>query len=169
MMLFLVAHPDAAKEKEMKKSFSHERKIVKLAIHVCVKNLFSQEEIMKKSLVLLLLTMLSMTTYSQAATSQDTHLGQAVEESGKAVKAGAQASGHASASAAHALVGSGQVVSAAASVPLAVGGSALTSAGAASTAAAKGLQQAASAPAGKPLDISEESMSTTPPDKALQR
>jgi len=92
---------------------------------------------------------------------QDTHSGQAVRESG-------QASVHASASAAHALVASGQVTSAVSAVPLAIGGAALTSAGTASTGAAKSLQKAASAPAGTPLKITDESLVTVPPDEALK-
>jgi len=43
------------------------------------------------------------------------------------------------------------------------------SAGAASAVAAKGSQQAASSPARKPLEITEESLTIVPPDQALQR
>lgn len=97
-----------------------------------------------------------------AVAGEETHAGQAVREAGAA-------SGHASASAAHALVASGQVVSAASSVPLALSGAAATSAGAASTAAAIGLHKAATAPAGKPLPVAEESLVTVPPDQALKQ
>jgi hypothetical protein len=161
-----------AKAKEPGKEFSFlmKKKVAKLAASVRAKeNFYLREEIMKKSLVLLLLPMLSIAVYCQALAGENTHSGQAIRESGQAAKASAEASGHASASAAHALVGSGQVVSAAASVPLAIGGAALTSAGSASTAAAKGLQQAAVAPAGKPLKITEESMTIIPPDQALKQ
>ena len=94
--------------------------------------------------------------------SEETHAGKALHEAGAA-------SGHASASAGHALVATGQVTSAAASVPLAVSGAAATSAGAASTAAAVELHKAAIAPAGKPLPVAEESLTTVPPDQALQQ
>ena len=92
--------------------------------------------------------------------SEETHAGKALHEAGAA-------SGHASASAGHALVATGQVTSAAASVPLAVSGAAATSAGAASTAAE--LHKTAIAPAGKPLPVAEESLTTVPPDQALKQ
>ncbi|MCL2790591.1 MAG: hypothetical protein FWD79_08090 [Desulfobulbus sp.] len=117
---------------------------------------------MKKSFMLLLSSMFVSAMCCQALAGEDTHVGQAVKE-------GVQASGHASGSAAHALVASGQVTSAAASVPLAISGQTLTSAGVGSSKAAIGLQQAASAPVRKPLEITDESISTTPPDQALQR
>lgn len=88
----------------------------------------------------------------------NTHSGQAVKE---AVKAGS----HASASAGHAIVGSGQVTSAASAVPLAIAGSA----GAVSTEIAKDLMEAATAPIGAPLEITDESVTAgPPPNKALE-
>jgi hypothetical protein len=81
-----------------------------------------------------------------------THSGQAVQE-------GVKASGHASKSAAHAIVGTGQVVSGAVAVPLAIGGSA----GAVSAQSAKGLMDAATAPVGTPLEITDESVTAGPP------
>ena len=93
---------------------------------------------------------------------EETHAGKALHEAGAA-------SGHASASAGHALVATGQVTSAVASVPLAVSGAVATSAGAASTAAAVELHKAAIAPAGKPLPVADESLTTVPPDQALQQ
>ncbi len=82
----------------------------------------------------------------------DTHSGQAVKEAGKA-------GSHASASAGHAIVGSGQVTSAASAVPLAIAGSA----GAVSTEIAKDLMEAATAPIGTPLEITDESVTAGPP------
>ena len=71
-------------------------------------------------------TTFSLSIVGQAlAGGEDTHVGQAVSE-------GFQASGHASASAAHSIIASGQVTSAAAVVPFAIGGAVLGSAGAAS-------------------------------------
>ena len=78
----------------------------------------------------------------------NTHSGQAVKEAGKAAS-------HASSSAAHAIVGSGQVTSAASAVPLAIAGSA----GAVCTEIAKDLMEAATAPIGTPLEITDESIS----------
>jgi hypothetical protein len=87
----------------------------------------------------------------------DTHSGQAVKE---AAKAGS----HASASAAHSIAGSGQVTSAVSAVPLSVVGSV----GAVSTEIAKDLMEAATAPIGAPLEISDEAVTVgPPPDKAL--
>lgn len=87
----------------------------------------------------------------------DTHSGQAVEES-------AQTGSHASASAAHGIVASGQVTSAASAVPLAIGGSAA----AVTTEIAKDLMDAATAPVGTPLEITDESVTAgPPPDEAL--
>jgi len=87
----------------------------------------------------------------------DTHSGQAVEQAGKA-------GSHASASAAHAIAGSGQVTSAVSAVPLAVSGSA----GAVSTEVAKDLMEAATAPIGTPLEITDKAITAgPPPNKAL--
>jgi len=82
----------------------------------------------------------------------DTYSGQAVKEAGKA-------GSHASASAANAIVGSGQVTSAASAVPLAIGGSA----GAVSAEMAKDSMEAATAPIGTPLEITDESVTAGPP------
>jgi len=91
----------------------------------------------------------------------NTHSGQAVQES-------AQASGHASASAAHSIVASGQVTSAASAVPLSIGGAVLGSAGAVSTGAAHDSMKAATAPIGTPLEVTDESITTMPPNEALK-
>lgn len=98
---------------------------------------------------------------SYALAGEDTHAGQAVSNAG-------QASGHASASAAHSIAASGQVTSAASAIPLAIGGAALTSSGAVSTGAANESMKAATSKIGKPLKITDEAMTTTPPDKALK-
>lgn len=88
----------------------------------------------------------------------ETHSGRAVQESG-------QASTHASASTGHALVGSAQATSAVAAMPLYVTGAV----GAVSTEIADELMEAATAPAGEPLAITEESMTVGPtPDAALR-
>ena len=88
----------------------------------------------------------------------DTHSGQAIEEASKA-------GSHGSAASAHAIVGSGQVTSAASAVPLAIGGSA----GAVSNEMAKDLMDAANAPIGTPLEITDEPITAgPPPDEALK-
>lgn len=91
----------------------------------------------------------------------DTHAGQAVSNAG-------QASGHASASAAHSIAASGQVTSAASAMPLAIGGAVLGSAGAASAGAARDSMKAATAPIGTPLEITDEAITTMPPNEALK-
>ena len=93
---------------------------------------------------------------------EDTHAGQALKNS-------AQASGHASVSAAHSIAASGQLTSAAIAVPLSIGGAVLSSAGAVSTQAAQEAMKAATAPIGTPLEITDEAISTTPPNEALKK
>lgn len=92
--------------------------------------------------------------------ANETHAAQAVGHSGKA-------SAHASGSAAHAIAASGKTTSAVAAVPLSVGGAALSTAGAVSMAVGGQLSTAASAASG-PLPITEETITTTPPDQALR-
>jgi hypothetical protein len=89
-----------------------------------------------------------------------THAAQAVGHSGKA-------SAHASGSAAHAIAASGKTTSAVVAVPLSVGGAVLSTAGAVSMAVGGQLSTAASAAPG-PLPITEETITTTPPDQALR-
>lgn len=96
-----------------------------------------------------------------AVAGEDTHARQALKNS-------AQASGHASASAAHTIAASGQVTSAAVAVPLSVGGAVLSTAGAVSANMAKGSMKAATAPIGTPLEITDEAVITTPPNEALK-
>jgi hypothetical protein len=88
----------------------------------------------------------------------DTHSTQAVNEAGKA-------GSNASKSAAHSIAASGQVTSAASAIPLAIGGSV----GAESSEIAKDLMDAATAPAGTPLIITDETITIgPPPDEALK-
>ncbi|MDD2884814.1 MAG: hypothetical protein PHT48_07220 [Dechloromonas sp.] len=93
---------------------------------------------------------------------EETHASRAISESG-------QASTHASASAAHSIVASGQVVSAAAAVPLSIGGAVLGSAGTASTAAARDSMRAPTAPIGTPLHVTDETVTVIPPNEALKK
>ena len=79
-----------------------------------------------------------------------------------------QASTHASASAAHAIAASGQTVLAVSAVPLFVGSVALSSAGLASGALGNASMQAANAPIGTPLPITDEAITVVRPDIALR-
>jgi hypothetical protein len=90
-----------------------------------------------------------------------THGAQAVNDAG-------QASGHASASAAHSIVASGQVTSAMLAAPLMSGAVVAGSVGNASGTAADSMLQAANAPIGTPLPVSNESVTVVPPDVALK-
>jgi len=96
----------------------------------------------------------------QACANEETHLGRAIRESGRA-------SIHASVAAGHALAASGQATLAVSSVPLALSGSALTTLGNVSTSSAIEMEKAASAPVGAPLELSDEYLITIPPDQAL--
>lgn len=111
-------------------------------------------------LVKTLLIAFTMTfLFSSQSFAGGTHSGQAVLEGG-------QVSTHASASVAHATVGTAQLTSAASAAPLYVIGAA----GAISTAIADGLIEAATVPAGTPLAVSDECVTAgPPPDKALER
>lgn len=117
---------------------------------------------MRKSILVSSVLLLLFATGGQVLAGQDTHSGQAIKES-------AQASGHASASAAHSIVASGQVTSAASAVPLSVGGAVLGSAGAVSAGAAHDSMKAATSPIGTPLEVTDESITTMPPNEALKR
>lgn len=92
---------------------------------------------------------------------ENTHSGQAINNSG-------QASGNASASAGHSIAASGQVTSAASAMPLSIGGAALISGGAVSIGAANESMRAATSTIGKPLKITDEAITTTPPNEALK-
>jgi hypothetical protein len=88
--------------------------------------------------------------------------------SGAAVRDSVQASGHASASAAHAIAASGRATLGLSAVPLSVGASVATTAGAISGEAAAESMRAATAPIGTPLVITDEVITVTPPDRALR-
>jgi hypothetical protein len=96
--------------------------------------------------------------FSVSAFAGNTHSGRAAKEAGKA-------SSHASASSAHAIAGSGQITSAASAFPLFVSGAA----GAVSAEIATDLMEAATAPAGAPLVITDEAVTAGPsPADALK-
>jgi len=111
---------------------------------------------MKKTFVFLTILTFCFTA-NLAAFAANTYSGQAIIESGKA-------SYHASNSVSHALVASGQVVSAASAVPFAIVGSV----GAVSNEIANDLIDAATAPSGMPLEITDQNVTVGPsPGKAL--
>lgn len=116
---------------------------------------------MYKSTRIFLTCIVIVATIGGAIADDETHAGRAVKES-------MQASGHASASAGHSIAASGQVTSAALAVPLSVSGAVLGAAGAVSTNAASDLMKAATAPIGTPLKISNEVITSIPPDEALK-
>lgn len=88
----------------------------------------------------------------------ETYSGRAVAESGRAAS-------HAGNSVANGLAASGQATSAAAAVPLAVAGSI----GIVCNEMANGLMEAATAPAGSPLPLTDETVTAgAPPDEALK-
>ena len=90
-----------------------------------------------------------------------THAGQAIHYAG-------QASANASVSAAHSIAASGQVTSAVSAVPLAIGGAVSGAVVAASTGAARDLMKAATSPAGNRLEVTDETITTMPPNEALK-
>lgn len=96
-----------------------------------------------------------------AFAGENTHSGRAVDDA-------AQSSGNASGSAAHSIAASGQVTSAAVAVPLSVGGVVLGTAGAASVGSANDSMRAATSPVGKPLEITDETITVMPPNEALK-
>lgn len=95
-------------------------------------------------------------------------LAQPANNAGIAVQQGAQASGLASGSAAHALAASGQVTLGASSVPLKASQGVAASGAAASGAAANASAQAASARPGAPLPVTDQTVTIVPPDQALK-
>lgn len=99
---------------------------------------------------------------SLAYAGEDAHAGQAVKNS-------TAASGNASASAAHSIAASGRATSAASAIPLSMGGVAVVSGGAASIGVANQSMRAAAAPIGKPLKITDEAITATPPNEALKK
>ncbi|MGR5148260.1 hypothetical protein ACQKP8_17130 [Photobacterium alginatilyticum] len=89
---------------------------------------------------------------SSSAIASGNHSGQALKETG-------ESGSHASASVGHSIAGSGQVTSGASAIPLAVVGSV----GTVSKTVSNELMEAATAPIGTPLEITEESISAGPP------
>jgi hypothetical protein len=79
-----------------------------------------------------------------------------------------QASSHAGSSAAHSIAASGKAISAVVAIPLSIGGDLLSSSGAVSASIANPSMNAASGPIGTPLQITDETIVTTPPDEALK-
>lgn len=96
---------------------------------------------------LLLTSILSVNSFAG-----DTHSGRAMSEAGRA-------SGHSGASAVHSVAGAAQVTSGAIAVPLYVSGAV----GTVSTIIADELMEVATAPAGAPLIITEETVTAGPP------
>lgn len=108
----------------------------------------------------LLITLLAASSASLA--EDQTHSGQASANA-------AQSGSHASASAAHSIAASGQVTSGLSAIPLAIGGLVSGTAGALSSQAARGSARAATAPIGKPLEITDETITVMPPNEALKK
>lgn len=90
------------------------------------------------------------------------------EQADQAMRAGARASGNASASAAHSLAATGQLTSGVIATPLLASGAVATGVGSAAAQAGSSLMNAASHPIGAPLPITDETISVLPPNKALQ-
>jgi hypothetical protein len=93
---------------------------------------------------------------------------QGTSQAGQAVTNGSQASGHASASAAHSIAASGQLTSAAIAIPLMSAGAVAGTVGSASTGAAGGSMRATTAPIGTPLEVTDESVTVMSPKEALK-
>lgn len=93
---------------------------------------------------------------------------QASVQAKQAVNSGIQASGYASASAAHGIIASGQVTSAAAAIPLMAAGAVVGAVGNASMVVGQEAMRAANAPIGAALPISDESVTVMSPAEALK-
>lgn len=91
------------------------------------------------------------------------------QQAEKAVRAGGQASGNASASAGHSLAATGQLASGVIATPVLASGVVAVGAGSAAVQAGGSLMDAASRPIGKPLPVTDETVSILPPNKALQK
>jgi hypothetical protein len=112
---------------------------------------------MKRTLICLVLIVSALMVAGHAF-GQGSFSGQAVQESVKA-------SGHASKAVVNSIAASGQATSAVSAVPLAASGAA----GAVSGQVAGDLLNAASQPAGKPLEITDETVTAgPPPDQMLK-
>lgn len=101
---------------------------------------------------------------SFGAMADQTISGAALQDSGQAIQ-------HSGASAAHAIAASGRVTLGVSAVPLAIGGASLSTVGAISAGMAQDSARAASTPRaiGQPLEITNETITITPPDEALRR
>ena len=115
-------------------------------------------KMLKRTITLFAVSMLGLT----GAFAQSGNARKAVNESG-------QASGHAGASAGHGILASGQVTSAAIAVPLSVGGAVLGAAASIATGAADSAMNAANAPIGQPLPVTDRVITTMPPSEALNK
>ncbi|HCY87441.1 MAG TPA: hypothetical protein DHV36_20070 [Desulfobacteraceae bacterium] len=112
-----------------------------------------------KKLFCMTSVLIAALTIGTPAMANETHADRAVTH-------GSQAASHASNSAAHAIAASGQAVSGAASVPFMASGVA----GAVSAQVGEDLKDAASAPIGQPLPITDETITVGPtPDLAIQQ
>lgn len=90
------------------------------------------------------------------------------EHADQAVRAGTQASGNTSASAGHSLAATGQLASGIIATPILASGLITLGAGSAAVQSGGALVDAASRSVGKPLPITDETISILPPNKALQ-
>lgn len=91
------------------------------------------------------------------------------EQTGQAVKAAGRASGNAAASVGHSLLATGQLASGVVATPLLASGAVATGVGSAATQAGGSLMNTASSPIGKPLPLTDETISIIPPNQALQK
>jgi hypothetical protein len=117
----------------------------------------SMDMMLKKTPLLLVLIMGVSCAFAQSGNAR-----KALNESG-------QASGHAGASAGHGILASGQVTSAAIAVPLSVGGAVLGAAATIANGAADSAMNAANAPIGQPLPVTDRVITTMPPSDALNK
>lgn len=90
------------------------------------------------------------------------------EHADQAVQAGRRTSGNASASAGHSLAATGQLASGVIATPILASGVVAVGAGSAAVQAGSSLMGAATRPVGKPLPVTDETISVLPPNKALQ-
>lgn len=108
----------------------------------------------KSKVLYFIITLFILTSYSVVQAN-----------SGQSAKHASQASGHGSQSALHAIKGTGKVVSGTVAVPLSAAGAS----GATSSQVADELKQASESPIGKPLEITDETITIgPPPDQQLK-
>lgn len=113
----------------------------------------------------ILLTALTCFAYAPSSTV----MANPAEQAEKAVQSGTRASGNASASAGHSLAATGQLTSGVIATPVLTSGVIAAGAGSAAIQAGGSLMDAASRPIGKPLPVTDETLSILPPNKALQK